>query len=196
MFNQKSAILILPHLMTQEGELSSESKSRCKKAIEIYNSGHFEYLITSGWDYRADSNLKICDAMAEFLINKYSIRSNKIIRDGFSRDTVGDAFFIKRNVVNKHNILNLTVITSDYHVNRAEYIFRKFFSKTPTQINFKASKTKLLLCGSIQAHEENSINKFKETFEDTNFEDTNEVLEALTTRHSFYNGECKQKLVL
>ena len=182
--------------MSQKGELSDESKGRAKKAIEIFNSGHFDYIITSGWNYREDSKLKISDVMAEFIIGNFDIQSDKVVKDENSRDTVGDAIFTKRNIVNQYNISKLTVVTSDYHEKRTEYIFRRVFYKTNIQLEFKSSKTKLLFDETTISIENLSMNRFKETFAGVDFENENQVLEALTTRHPFYNGKDKQKLIL
>jgi len=144
--------------MSQKGELSDESKGRAKKAIEIFNSGHFDYIITSGWNYREDSKLKISDVMAEFIIGNFDIQSDKVVRDENSRDTVGDAIFTKRNIVNQYNISKLMVVTSDYHEKRTEYIFRRVFYKALIQLEFKSLEAELILDENI------SMNRSKGKF--------------------------------
>ena len=106
----KKAIVILPHLMETNGVLDEQTISRINHSIKIFKEGDYDFFITSGWDYRKDSD-------------------KKILTDTYSRDTVGDAFFIREQFVIPMNILNLTVVTSDWHVNRTKKIFNKFFQK-------------------------------------------------------------------
>jgi len=190
--NSISAVLVLSHLMNSKNELSDESKARADLAAKVFVENNSNFLVTSGWDYRRDSNKKIGNVVKEYLIKKTAIKQSKIIADTCARDTVGDAFFIKKNVVERYNIERMIVVTSKYHVNRTKIIFKKFFYPN-TKINVIGAKISIDDFNKIADAESRSIDAFYKTFEGINFSDNCNVMEALRSRHPFYNGEVHKK---
>ena len=55
---------------------------------------------------------------------KLGVPPDKIIIELNSRDTVGDAFFSKQNILIGRGWKNLLVVTSDYHVKRTLIVFK------------------------------------------------------------------------
>lgn len=189
----KKALFILPHLMEKNGRLGIESISRINESISIFKENSFDFLITSGWDYRKDSKLMIGKVMAEYIIKNFKIDRNKILIDNYSRDTVGDAFFVREQFVIPKNIFNLTIVTSDWHVERAKVIFKKFFKN-----NFN-----LYVIGSfsnkknddyIKKKEILSLNSFFKTFENVNLLNKSEVISTLKKKHPLYNGDINEEI--
>ena len=97
------ALIVLSNFMNKDGILNKESKSRAFKAIDIYSKYSIKYIITSGWNYRKDSEINISDAFKSFITSNSSIQENKIISSSTSRDTVGDAFFTKTEIIKPKN---------------------------------------------------------------------------------------------
>ena len=54
-------------------------------------------LATSGWAYRKDCSLALGDAVSNYL-KKLQLDNCHIISDTNSRDTVGDAFYLRKKV--------------------------------------------------------------------------------------------------
>ena len=119
-------IIVLANEMDKNGKLNLESISRIRLACDLYFKNPFVTLITCGWNYRNDSNLCIGNVMKEYAIN-LGVPEDKIISEVNSRDTVGDAFFTKINIVKLTNWKNILVVTSDYHVKRSSIIFNFIF---------------------------------------------------------------------
>jgi len=71
-----------------------------------------------------------------------------------------------------------------------EYIFRRVFYKALIQLEFKSLEAELILDENI------SMNRFKETFTGIDFQNENDVMKVLTTKHPSYNGKDKEKLEL
>ncbi len=186
--NQKNieAIIILSHLMDSEGTLDIESKLRAAKGIEIYLCNIQSKLITCGWDYRKDSNIKIAHSMSHYLIKNFLIPKEKIICEINSRDTVGDAIFTRKNIIPRYNFKNLAVITSSYHTARAKTIF-DFVYGDSFNISFYSHKVKKTK-GLIQS-EKMSLNKFKETFAGIERGMIEKIYTRLIESHPFYNGD-------
>lgn len=86
------AVAILSHVMSQEGILGEETVSRVDKSLEVFYEFKCNFLITSGWDYRNDTDLKIGSVVREYIVNKININPSCVLEDTSSRDTVGDAF--------------------------------------------------------------------------------------------------------
>ena len=93
---KKRALIILSHLKDANGELDDETLARIELGIELFRSKEFDFIVTSGWDYQDNSDLKIGEVVADNLRKRYSIDKSKILVDVCSRDTVGDAFFCEK----------------------------------------------------------------------------------------------------
>ena len=187
------AIAILAHLMDSKGILDKESLSRIEAALKLDKTENFNFILTSGWDYRKDSNLKIGNVIADKLINEYFIERERVIVDVCSRDTVGDAFFLRKNAIIPFSIQNLVVVTSDYHVRRVDIIFKKFFSP---HVKVKVIGVDLCLSDDLdlKKNEENSLVAFSKTFKNVEFSSDREICRTLRAMHPFYNGKIYEKI--
>ena len=52
---------------------------------------------------------------------------DQIIAEDESRDTIGNAWFTKTRIVAPRNWGSLTLVTADYHMQRALWVFRKVY---------------------------------------------------------------------
>lgn len=187
------SIVVLSHLMSKSGMLGDESIARANLSVQLFKTNKFQYLITSGWDYRHDCKYRICDVVKDYIIKISDINPKKIIVLPQSRDTVGDAYFSLR-LVKKLGINKLVVITSDYHVNRVEIIFNKFFSDyIPIEIVGVPSKSKNV--SSVIKKELDSLREFESTFKFTDFSDVEAIYKCLIKKHPFYNGDVHPQFV-
>ena len=189
----KHALIILSHLKNSNGEIDDETLARIELGVELFRSKEFDFIVTSGWDYQDDSDLKIGEVVADNLRKRYSIDKSKILVDVCSRDTVGDAFFLRKNVVRPYDIGSITVVTSSYHVRRADEVFKKFFSPSVSVITVGANFALDNLEERL-ANEENSYRAFLYTFDNVDFSNDTAVLDVLSIRHPFYNGEVYKKI--
>ena len=156
-------LVVCAHLMNRMGVLNSESKGRCKVASELFQKHKYNLIMVPGWAYRNDCQITISSRMKHYLINKYHLNQNKIIEEPRSRDTVGDAIFC-RLFLNKYfdQITDLTIVTSDYHVNRALKIFQFVFGDKVIVNNLDSFCTERM--PSIDSNEIASFKKFEKTF--------------------------------
>lgn len=192
MNKKKSAVFVLPHLMTKNGILSNDSISRVKLSVKIFIENNLDYIITSGWDYRKDSKKKIGNVVAEYLNENYRIKKENILIDLNSRDTVGDAFFIREKLVIPYKICNLIVVTSTWHVKRSKIIFKKFFKE---YISFKVvGSNSNLKVEKKNLTEELSTKSFYNTFKGVDFKNVEDVFLTLKEKHPYYNGKIHPKI--
>ena len=95
---KNDAVIVLANQMDENGLLNSESKARANKAVEILNEREISHIVTCGWAYRNDSDIKIADAFKSYIVNSLGVNPSKVITELNSRDTVGDAYFTKINL--------------------------------------------------------------------------------------------------
>lgn len=183
-------IIVLANEMDKEGNLNLESVSRIKLARDSYFNNPSTTLITCGWNYRKDSELFIGDVMKNYAV-KLGVPPEKIMAEINSRDTVGDAFFTKLNILKNKAWKNILVVTSDYHVDRTSTIF-KFIYGAEYSIKVIGS------CGfdslEKQLSEKASLEAFKLTFQNIRQGDGINIYERLSTLHPFYNGVVYPKI--
>ena len=180
-----NCIVVLAHEMNSIGELNEESKSRLNLASEIFFNKNINAIITSGWNYRKDCPLFIADVFKMELIKK-GIASKYIFKELKSKDTVGDAFFIKKNILRKKNWNKVLVVTSDYHVDRTKIIFDFILGKSYT-IDVVGSTG---FSNDIKIkNEKNSLIVFNTTFKLSEPGDDKMISHCLTNFHPFYKNE-------
>jgi uncharacterized SAM-binding protein YcdF (DUF218 family) len=188
---KKDAVIVLANQMDQNGLLNSESKARANKAVEILNELDISNIVTCGWNYRNDSDIKIADAFKSYIVNSLGVNPSKVITELNSRDTVGDAYFTKINLALSLNWKNLCVVTSDYHVKRTQEIFSFIYGNDFSVEVYGASVDH---DSSILSNELVSTYSFRDTFFGITKGNNSEILNRLRERHPFYNGQVYNKI--
>lgn len=188
---KNDAIIVLANQMDKNGLLNYESKTRANKAVEILNKRGISHIVTCGWAYRDDSDIKIADAFKSYIVNSLGVKPNKVITELNSRDTVGDAYFTKINIALSLNWKNLCVVTSDYHVKRTKEIFSFIYGNNFSVEIYGAS---VFHDDSIISNEIASTNAFRETFFGVATGNNIEILKRLKERHPFYNGQIYSRI--
>lgn len=185
-----NCIIVLANEMDKEGNLNIESLSRIELARDSYSNNPSATLITCGWNYRKDSRLFIGDVMKDYAI-KLGIPSEKIITELNPRDTVGDAFFTKHNILVNREWKNILVVTSDYHVGRTSRIFKFIYGN---EYAIKVIGSSGFDNPEKQLSEKKSLEAFEQTFKKIREGDDIRIYEKLSTLHPFYNGGVYPKI--
>lgn len=181
-----NAIFVLANLMDRYGQLNDDSKARLELAVGLVRDIPSACLITSGWNYRADSEIMIADAMANYAQKKYGIAPHRIVRDICARDTVGDAVFVKRNIIEHSDIREITIVSSSYHLPRVQEIFEfVFFQKYRLQF----IGTQFDHAQGRQESEAASLDAFRSTFAGIPPGNTEMIYKRLISDHPLYNGK-------
>ena len=188
---ENSIIIVLGNLMDKLGQLNKESRSRLDLAADIFRRNKYSFIITCGWDYRADSNIALANAMKSYLVNNSHISHELILTETNSRDTVGDAIFSKINVIKRKGLYNLLIVTSDYHVLRAQKIFSYIYGE---QYIVKVIGSKTIKKQKISELEKKSLDVFHKTFSGIKSGDDDLIHKRLCSDHPYYNGEIYPKV--
>lgn len=185
------AVIVLANLMSTDGHLNEESKSRADVAIDLYSKNSVKNIVTCGWAYRPDSNITIAESFKSYILTNSNIFENKILTVLRSRDTVGDAFFSKLNLSLLLGWKKIAVVTSQYHTNRAHEIF-SFIYGPEFEISVYGAHAQQ--GETIFQNEANSTDAFRRTFSGVTAGDDNEILRRMKDLHPFYNGDIYPKI--
>jgi uncharacterized SAM-binding protein YcdF (DUF218 family) len=184
------AVIVLANEMDPTGVLNKESTLRADLAAKLIDELDVPYVVTCGWAYRRDSSILIADAFKSYLIS-VGVKSDKIITEVNSRDTVGDAVFTKMNVSQPRGFKKVCVVTSNYHVSRTTKIFN-FVYGSGYSITVKGANVEY--SEAVISKEFESECAFKRTFSKVVAGNIDQIMYALKSNHPFYNGEIYPKI--
>ena len=152
------AVLGSPNSST--GELSDISKSRLDCCWDLFRKGQ-RVICTGAWGAHFNTSDQAHAFYAkEYLLEK-GLSEEDFLEFALSENTVDDARKIKA-VLSGLNYRKLTVISSDYHLERVKLIFTKILEEY--QLEFIGAKSKLdeETYRSLLLHEKNAIQSIKE----------------------------------
>jgi len=181
--NYFEAIIVLSHEMDFNGKLNHESSLRAVTAKNIFQENRNSTIITCGWDYLEGCSLKLSQAVASYIHIKHKISLKSLIQEPNSRDTVGDAVFTRRNIVDKKKFKKLAIVSSLYHLPRVkeifEFVYGDSFDLTFFSSDFKSSK-------NYEESEQSSLNDFRNTFSNIEKGNIKKIYKVLLNHHPLY----------
>jgi uncharacterized SAM-binding protein YcdF (DUF218 family) len=159
-------IVVLGSPNSANGELYSIAKERCELAfVEYGKRSDWKILLTGGYgEHFNTTDLPHAYYLKQYLV-KRGVPSQAIVEFAESTNTLQDAS-LSKPIILKYEVSEILVITSDYHINRARYIFEREFSDTGVNIEFLVSQTNEQACEfdleSQRKHEEKALEKLRE----------------------------------
>ena len=78
---KNSVIIVLGNYIDESGQLNKESCSRLDLAIDLFRQNKHAFIITSGWDYYAEYNIAIADAMKSYIVNNSHISDELVLTE-------------------------------------------------------------------------------------------------------------------
>ncbi len=151
----KLVLVVLGSPNSPSGVLSDLSLSRLDYSLTQYRNG-VKILCTGGWGQHFNVSTNSHASYAKkYLINK-GVQEKDLLESALSKNTVDDAVKIKP-IVSIFSNVKLTVITSDYHLERVTLIFKeilKNYKITFVGVESNLDKKKL---DSLLMHEKEAI---------------------------------------
>lgn len=123
------AIVVFGGNVSPNGELTPDTQARVKLAVERWQQRLAPIIIFCGrWSFsKAEPPAKTeAAAMAEYAI-QLGYPTKQILKEEKSTDTLGNAYFTKKDFVEKLGWNKLLIVVADYHVNRTRYICQRVF---------------------------------------------------------------------
>jgi uncharacterized SAM-binding protein YcdF (DUF218 family) len=108
----------------------SHTYASLDRAIELINEGVAPYIVLSGDHALKFDNtgikqpFKECDAEEAHLLSK-GFPTNKILKEGESRDTLAQFYYLKNLIFRPHNMHSILMITVDFRVERIRFMWQK-----------------------------------------------------------------------
>lgn len=188
------ALAILAGGINKEGILSGDTINRLNKGLELFRKQNFKKVIVSGrfsflYDYVPTKTE--AKAMIEYLSEK-GIPKEKLILEDKSRDTIGNAYFVK-GILKKNGWKKIIIVTSDFHIDRTKYIFKKVFGKG-FKINFVKAGSDLSKeeLEKVSKKEMKALNLTKQWLDKIENGNDKQLKDFLYSRHPAYSK--KQEL--
>lgn len=124
----KDAIIVLGCQINEDGTISDLLKSRVDKGIELYKKSISKRLIfTGGVSHRVESASRTeASVMKEYAIAK-GVNEKDIFLEDEAQDTVGNIYFVSVKLLNPNKWKDIVVVTSNFHLKRAKFLFRFYF---------------------------------------------------------------------
>jgi uncharacterized SAM-binding protein YcdF (DUF218 family) len=165
-------------------------KSRVDKAIELFKEKKASHLVMSGkhsfWHKKKQTEAEM---MKKYAVSK-GIPQGAILKEDKSMDTIGNAFFTRKRILEPNKWKNICVVTSSYHMQRAKFIFMQIMDNR-YKLEFAAAKPK------FSAREQEKLKKHESKLFTITKDFAKLILEIgvveklLFTHHPLYNKKQK-----
>ena len=125
-------IVVLGYGFIDEWKLSEHVNNRLKTAAGLYHNGTAKKIAVCGkWSLAWDSQNIIpptteAEEMKKVLVG-LGVPDADVLKEGFSKDTVGNAFYLKTKIIKNLGYKSLLILCADYVLERVKYIFYKVF---------------------------------------------------------------------
>ena len=190
MNNKKfDAIVVLGYELKKNFELKNIAKYRVERANELFEKGLASKVIFLGshsfWN-KDKPEITEAKAMRDYAISK-GLPKNVTLLEENSKDSIGNAYFVRKNYLEKNNWKKIIVVTTDFHIPKTKYVFQKvlgnnyYFKTESTKSGLSASKVK-----ELKLRERKVVDWFKKYFENTRDGDLEMIEKYLYTHHPGY----------
>jgi len=125
---KKAIVMVLSHSI-ENGNLSDIGKDRAEKATELYKNNLASKILMTGGFGKHFNTTKI--PAAEWMKRhavKLKVPKKDILKEDSSRNTIENLLYSK-DIIKKHKWKSIIIVTSDFHILRTKYIFKKIFGK-------------------------------------------------------------------
>src|ERR1035437_756397 len=137
----KTAIIVLGAPNDENGILSSIAKERCQQALQEYQKHpESKSIPTGGWGKHFNTTSQPHGHYLAEYLKTHRIPAGAFVECAESSNTIEDAKLC-RPIVERHGFRKLIVVTSDFHMARAQFLFSREFPDI--LIEFSVSKTSL-----------------------------------------------------
>jgi uncharacterized SAM-binding protein YcdF (DUF218 family) len=120
------AIVVLGGGVNPDGSLPPVARARVERAVELFEGGIAPRLIFSGRCglTSAEPAVTEAEAMAAHAAS-LGVPWSALLREDDSKDTLGNAYFTWSRFLEPNGWTSIRVVTSDFHLSRAAWVFRK-----------------------------------------------------------------------
>ncbi|HET6230659.1 MAG TPA: YdcF family protein [Longimicrobiaceae bacterium] len=120
------AIVVLGGGVKPDGTLPVVGRTRVHRAVELYRRGIAPRIIFTGRCGLMDDDPPVTEAaaMAE-MARGMGLPDEALLLEEEAKDTLGNAYFVREQFLEPNGWRSIRVVTSDFHMSRAAWVFRK-----------------------------------------------------------------------
>lgn len=120
------AIVVLGGGVHPDGTLPTVARRRVERAVELFEGGIAPRLILTGRCGLTATDVPVTEAaaMAEHAA-AFGVPRSALLLEEDAKDTLGNAYFTWARFLEPHGWTSIRVVTSDFHLSRAAWVFRK-----------------------------------------------------------------------
>jgi hypothetical protein len=125
--DRHDAIVVLGGTVLEDGTLAPWVAARVERAVEAYNRGVASRVIFTGRTNLYGPQVPTVTeaaAMSEHA-RRLGLPADAALLEEHARDTLGNAYFVRRDLLEPNGWHSIRVVTSDFHLSRAAWVFRK-----------------------------------------------------------------------
>ena len=120
------AIVVLGGGVHADGTPSRISATRIARAVELYDAGIAPRLILSGRCGLGEPEPAVTEAAAMAAwARERGVPADALLLEEEARDTLGNAYYVRELFLAARGWRSIRVVTSDFHLSRAAWVFRK-----------------------------------------------------------------------
>lgn len=181
----KDAAIILSHRFRPDRNFSEEYKKRLDKGIELVLRREAKHIILC--------SEAATESVKEYVVGK-GVQSDKILLQTKSRDSIGEAFLTKKDILIPRNWRDIFVVSSDYHIRyRIGLVFDFIFGRN-FDIKYVGVESGRLNDSETVKDQISSLYAFINLFEGIEPENDEAIEKRLLERHKLYKKVKKEKI--
>ena len=155
-------VIILGGANDKKGNLSSISKERLNRGFKEYQKRKdCKVMLTGGFGKNFNITKKAHATYGKNYLLDKGVKRKDFLKIARSKNAVEDALLSKK-ILHGVKVRCLVVVTSDFHLKRVKFIFRRIFDRY--DLKFLRSKTKLSAekLKHLKKHEVEALSELKE----------------------------------
>jgi len=156
------ALVVLGRSLNPDGSLSVLGAQRVQRAAALYHAGIAPAVIFTGrCSLMVDEPPVVTEAaaMAAYAAT-LGLPAERILLEEEARDTVGNAYFVQRRILDPRGWTTIRVVTSDFHIPRTNWVFQKVMG-AGYDVSYSPSNSELFATSvALRAREESDIATF------------------------------------
>lgn len=120
------AIVVLGGGVHPDGSLPPVARARVERAVELFECGVAPRLILSGRCGLGSPEPAVTEAAAMAAhAAGFGVPPAALLLEDHAKDTLGNAYFTRARFLEPNDWTSIRVVTSDFHLSRAAWVFRK-----------------------------------------------------------------------
>ena len=175
-------VVVLGHELRSES-IHPELRGRIDVGIDTFRTTGASHLIFSGGNSNPVVSTPECEAMREYAVDS-GVDPTRILLEANAKDTIGNGYFTRRLVnAMRADVETIYLVTSCYHAERAEYVFRQCFGE---EYDIDASNCHATDAGDAWERNYEKMVRLREFFEPITPGDVAAIKRQIAEEHDYY----------